>query len=43
MELITDQSIVFAFTSLRRKDMKNIIKGADQIYKNKATEGSCAF
>lgn len=43
MELITDQSIVFAFTSFRRKDMKNIIKGTDQIYKTEAIEGSCAF
>lgn len=33
MELITDQSTVFAFTSFRRKAMKNI-KGTDQIYKN---------
>lgn len=34
MERIRDQSIAFTFTSFRRKDMKNIIKGTDQIYKN---------
>lgn len=34
MGLITDQSIAFAFTSFRRQDMKNIIKGTDQIYRS---------
>lgn len=34
MELVTDQSIAFAFTSFRRKNLKNIIKATDQIYKN---------
>lgn len=34
MELVTNQSTAFAFTSFWRKDMKNIIKRTDQIYKN---------
>lgn len=29
MELVTDQSIAFAFTSFRRKDLKNTIKSTD--------------
>lgn len=33
MELITDQSIAFDFTSFRRKDMKNTIKGTVKFIK----------